>query len=423
MEAMSNKKNILMTEETIDKLYKHGSQFLDIAEKHLVSKVNSKNLKFYSTQDIGDNETEAILQVLGSDYIARGPKIQEFELLLGEICGRNSALALNSATSALHVAYKVANVDANSLVWTSPITFVATANAAIQLGAQIDFVDIDPDTLNICPELLEEKLKKASHLNNLPDVITVVHFAGNPCDMNKIHSLSEIYGFKVIEDASHALGSHYNKSPVGGDNRSEATIFSFHPVKMITTGEGGALILSNKKNLKRAASLRNHGIVHSEEKNKNEKWYYEQMELGNNYHMTEMGAAMGIVQLSRLNHFVEKRNYLASLYRQSLTSLPIKFQKVSENNLSSYHLFTIQISAEIFDRNNLYGFLADCGIASQVHYMPVYLHPYYKSFGFKQGYCPNAESYFRSCLSIPLHQKLEEEDIYYVVDHLNKYFD
>ena len=420
---MLNKKNILMTEDSVDQLHKQELKIFDLAERELENDINRENLKFYSTQDIGDFEKEAILQVLSSDYLARGPKIQEFEGLLGEICNGNSALAVNSATSALHVAYKVANVHSDSLIWTTPITFVATANAAIQLGAKIDFVDIDPKTLNICPEILEEKLRNASRQNNLPDVITVVHFAGNPCDMDKIYDLSEIYGFKVIEDASHALGSRYNNLPIGGDNRSEATIFSFHPVKMITTGEGGALILSSKKNWKRASILRNHGIVHSEKKNKNENWFYEQLELGNNYHMTEIGAAMGIVQLARLSHFVKKRNFLASLYKQNLVSLPIEFQKISEKSLSSYHLFTIQSSAKVFDRNKLYGFLSDSGIASQVHYIPVYHHPFYKSLGFKKQYCPNAESYFRRCLSIPLHQKLEEEDIHYVVHHLKKYFE
>ena len=383
-----------------------------------------KNLKYYSTQDVNNRDIDAIIRVLRSDHLSKGPKVEEFEEKLGKICDNRNALTVNSATSALHLAYMLAGVNSESLLWTSPITFVATTNAALQLGASIDFVDINPNTLNICPLLLEEKLQKAALQNRLPDIVTVVHFAGNPCNMDRIHYLSQLFGFKVIEDASHALGATYKNIPIGGDDRSEAAVFSFHPVKMITTGEGGALIVSSKNSWKRASLLRSHGIDNTVTTRTDKKigWYYEQTALGYNYRMTEMQAAMGIEQLFRLNDFVNKRNMLASVYKEALASLPVKFQSISENTVSSYHLFTIQLTEEEFKRDTLYAFLKDHGIASQVHYIPVYKHPFYQSLGFDKNYCPHADAYFKQCLSIPLHQKLEIEDLQFVAEHLERFF-
>ena len=382
------------------------------------------NLQFYSTQDISNLEIKAVTEVLRSDFLSRGPKVEEFEEAISAICNGSKALAVNSATSALHLAYILADVNASSLVWTTPITFVATANTAIQLGAKIDFVDINPESLNICPQILEDKLRKAKQVNRLPNVVTVVHFAGNPCDMDPIYTLSKKYGFKVIEDASHAFGATYKGTPIGGDKRSTASIFSFHPVKMITTGEGGALIIGSEEILHKANITRSHGINSlSNKHNKKDTcpWYYEQTDIGYNYRMTEMQAAMGTVQISRLSHFVEKRNKLANLYKKKLATLPIKFQVVSKGALSSYHLFTIELKEKRSNRDKLYSFLKDNKIASQVHYIPVYQHPIYDKFGFSDNYCKNAETYFSSCLSIPLHQKLNEDDIDCVVEHIAKF--
>ena len=383
-----------------------------------------KNLQSYSTQDISNKEISAVTEVLRSDVLSRGPKIEQFEEEIRSICKGTRVLVVNSATSALHLAYISAGVNASSLVWTSPITFVATANTAMQLGARIDFVDINPETLNICPQILEDKLKTAKQINRLPNVLTVVHFGGNPCDMDSIYTLSKKYGFKVIEDASHAFGASYNGIPIGGDKRSTASVFSFHPVKMITTGEGGALVLASEEIWHKANIARSHGIDSSSNKlNKKDAcpWYYEQTEIGYNYRMTEMQAAMGTVQLSRLPHFVNKRNKLAHLYKKELANLPIKFQLVSDRNLSSYHLFTIELKEKRFNRDMLFSFLKDNQIASQVHYIPLYKHPIYKKFGFSNAYCNNAETYFGSCLSIPLHQKLDENDINYVVENIKKF--
>ena len=384
-----------------------------------------KNLQFYSTQDIGDQEINAVLKVLKSDHLSNGPKIKQFEHEIADACKAKYVLALNSATSALHLAYIMANVSEESRVWTTPLTFVATANTALQLGAEIDFVDINADTLNICPQLLEDKLRVARSSNKLPDILTVVHFAGSPCDMDSIHSLSQKYGFKVIEDASHALGATYNKVPIGGDNRSTACIFSFHPVKMITTGEGGALILECEEMFERAKRVRSHGIDYLGNSHKIKKirpWYYEQNELGYNYRITEMQAALGIVQISRLSSFLRKRNELSKLYKEKLKNLPLKFQSVEENSLSSYHLFTVKITDKNYDRDELFRFLKSHQIASQVHYIPVYRQPFYRSLGFCKNYCKNAEEYFSSCLSIPLHQKLNESDIDFVAKKLNTFF-
>ena len=389
------------------------------------SLIGSKNLLFYSRQDISDQEINSVTEVIRSDFLSRGPKVEEFETKIGMVCKGSKALAVNSATSALHLAYILADVNVSSLVWTSPITFVATANTAMQLGAEIDFVDINPDTLNICPEILEDKLREAKQVGRLPHLVTAVHFGGSPCDMDPIHTLSKKYGFKVIEDASHAFGASYDGVPIGGDKRSLASIFSFHPVKMITTGEGGALIVGTEEIWQKANIIRSHGVnSFSDERNKKDTcpWYYEQTEIGFNYRMTEMQAAMGTVQIARLPNFVDKRNKLANLYKNKLANLPIKFQSILKGAKSSYHLFTIELKEKRFDRDRLYALLKENQIASQVHYIPLYHHPLYKNLDFRDNYCKNAEKYFNACLSIPLHQKLDENDIDYVVEHISKFF-
>ena len=386
--------------------------------------INKKALEFYSTQSISNEDKESILRVLDSGYLSRGPKIQEFEDKLAKLCNNKYSVSLNSATSALQLAYQVNGIQNGNLVWTTPITFVATSNAALHFGAKIDFVDIDPETLNICPFLLEAKLKKAELFSNLPDFLTVVHFGGNPCDMKKIYDLSIKYGFKIIEDASHALGASYNNMMIGENNFSLASIFSFHPVKMITTGEGGAILLSSEKDQEKAFRLRSHGIVstNSLEINKKPGWYYEQHDLGYNFRMSEIQAALGSSQIERLKYFIEKRNILAKYYKDHLYGLPLKFQKILPNCLSSYHLFTVELTDRNFLRDELYKFLKANKIGCQVHYIPVHLQPYYKRQGFCSGMFENAENYFGNCLSLPLHQGLEEIDIKYVCDKLTVFF-
>ncbi len=383
-----------------------------------------KPLEFYSTQSINKNDRKSVIDALHSDYLSRGPKIVAFEQEIGKYCDNEWVLAVNSGTSALQLAYQICGIKKDCLVWTTPITFVATANAAVALGATIDFVDIDPDSLNLCPNMLEKKLKDAKSKSNLPDCLTVVHFAGNPCDMEKIFSLSRRYKFKIIEDASHAMGAYYKDSPIGSNRYSDCSVFSFHPVKMITTGEGGALLLSSKNEFEIADSLRSHGITFPAKSGSTKKpmWYYEQEHLGDNHRMSELQAALGLSQISRLSSFVKKRNNLAKIYSEFLEKMPVKTQIVSQNNKSSYHLYTIEILDDSYSRDDLYHFLKKNGVGCQVHYIPVHTHPFYKKRGFKRGLFKNSEAYFKNCLSLPLHQRLRKKDIIEVCKKLEQFF-
>ena len=381
-----------------------------------------KAVSFYSTQSINEDDIKSVVDVLKSDFLTTGPKVYEFEESFQKICDNKFAVSVNSATSALHLAYMVNNISRDSKVWTSPISFVATANTALMTGAEIDFVDIDSDTLNISPDKLEEKLKKSK--NKLPDLLTVVHFGGSPCEMKRIYQLSDKYGFKIIEDASHALGAKYKNSPVGSNSLSNGSVFSFHPVKMITTGEGGMLLLDTNEKMELAKNLRSHGITkkNSADSQNKPKWYYEQHYVGNNYRLTEIQAALGLSQLKRLKEFVKIRNKLARLYIEKLGNFPLSFQKILNECQSSYHLFTIQITDNQFARDKLFKFLNDRNIGCQVHYIPIHLQPFFKKRGFSRGMFPNAEKYFDGCLSIPLHQRLNANDVDFVCDNLSDFF-
>ena len=381
-----------------------------------------KAVSFYSTQSINENDIKSVVDVLKSDFLTSGPKVYEFEESFQQICDNKFAVSVNSATSALHLAYMVNNISRNSKVWTSPISFVASANTALMTGAEIDFVDIDSDTLNISPDKLEEKLKKSK--NKLPDLLTVVHFGGSPCEMERIYQLSDEYGFKIIEDASHALGAKYQNSPIGSNSFSNGSVFSFHPVKMITTGEGGMLLLDTHEKMELAKSLRSHGITKKKTANSqnNSSWYYEQHYVGNNYRLSEIQAALGLSQLQRLKEFVKIRNSLARLYLEKLDKFPLSFQKILNKCQSSYHLFTIQITDKQFARDKLFEFLNDRNIGCQVHYIPIHLQPFFKKRGFSRGMFPNAENYFDGCLSIPLHQRLSTDDVDFVCDNLSIFF-
>ena len=386
--------------------------------------INKKALKYYSTQSISEQDKECVLDALESPSLSRGPKIKEFENKLGSKCKNNHVIALNSATSALQIAYQLNSIDSGSIVWTSPLTFVATANAALNLGAKIDFVDISSETLNICPVKLEKKLKISKAINKAPDLVVLVHFGGNPCEMDKIYKLSLKYGFNIVEDASHALGASFRKEHIGNCKFSNAAVFSFHPVKMITTGEGGALIVKTENDYKRAVTLRSHGIP-EDRSNLMERgmpeWYYEQISLGYNYRLSDLQAALGLSQLERLNSFVEIRNELALEYHKLLKGGPLKLQKITDECISSYHLFVLQIQDESISRDKLYEYLKSNDIGCQVHYIPVHLHPFFKSKGFKENDFPNAENYFKKCLSVPLHQGLSKDDIRFVCSKIEDF--
>ena len=386
--------------------------------------INKKALKYYSTQSISEQDKECVLDALESPSLSRGPKIKEFENKLGSKCKNNHVIALNSATSALQIAYQLNSIESGSIVWTSPLTFVATANAALNLGAKIDFVDISSETLNICPVKLEKKLKISKAINKAPDLVVLVHFGGNPCEMDKIYKLSLKYGFNIVEDASHALGASFRKERIGNCTFSNAAVFSFHPVKMITTGEGGALIVKTENDYKRAVTLRSHGIP-EDRSNLMERgmpeWYYEQISLGYNYRLSDLQAALGLSQLERLNSFVEIRNELALEYHKLLKGGPLKLQKVTDECISSYHLFVLQIQDESISRDKLYEYLKSNDIGCQVHYIPVHLHPFFKSKGFKENDFPNAENYFKKCLSVPLHQGLSKDDIRFVCSKIEDF--
>ncbi len=387
-------------------------------------KRNKRPIEFYSTQSLDDDDKAVVLDVLNSDYLTTGPKIEEFENLIGKFCDNSFAVAVNSGTSALTLAYEVCKIGQGSLVWTTPLTFVATAACAVRLGARVDFVDIDPDTLNLCPLLLEKKLKFAQKRSQLPDVVTVVHFAGNPVDMERVSILAKKYKFKVIEDASHAFGAIFKDQVIGQNSFSDVTVFSFHPVKIITTGEGGAVLFSKKEDHLKASSLRSHGISREnlDLPNKAPNWCYQQNMLGYNFRMSELSAGLGISQMQKVESFIMKRNILANKYKILLNGMPLKFQTILPDCRSSYHLFTIEILNEKISRNDLYNFFQDRKIGCQVHYIPVHTFDYFKRLGFSNGMFKNSETYFKRCLSIPLHPKLEIADLENIKEILNEFF-
>lgn len=375
----------------------------------------------YSCQDIDDEDISAVVDILKSPMLTQGPTVSAFENLTSEYVGASYAVATNSATSALHIACLALGVSAGDLVWTTAISFVASANCAIYCGADIDFVDINLQTNNMCPFALEQKLEEAQKIGKLPKVIIPVHMCGSPANIKRINELSKIFKFKIIEDASHAFGASISDRKVGNCEFSDITIFSFHPVKMITTGEGGMAVTNDKEAYKALKSLRTHGIVG--ETNEmlptpdHEIWNYQQIGLGYNYRLTDIQAALGISQIAKINRFVSIRNSIANNYKENLRSDYFSFQLVPSSNLSSYHLFTIQTTKE--RQVPLYRELRKKGILVNLHYIPIYRHPFYERLGFKQGYCPNAEEYFQKILSIPISTKLTESQQSYIIKILN----
>jgi len=378
----------------------------------------------YGKQQISDTDIHAVMKVLRSDFLTQGPVVPAFEAAVATHCLARHAVAVSNATAGLHLACLTLGLGPGDLLWTSPITFVASANCALYCGAQVDFVDIDPRTFNMCPVELEKKLVVAEREGRLPKIVVPVHMCGQPCDMQAIHALSLKYGFKIIEDASHAIGARYQGEPVGNCKYSDLTVFSFHPVKIITTGEGGMVLCNNPDHALTLTRLRSHGISSDaaamQSRPADEIWNYQQMQLGFNYRMTELQAALGLSQLKRLNMFVRKRNALAKVYDQALADLPLLTPWQLSDSYSSYHLYPVQIqhTEDGPTQTQVYQSMQAAGIQVNLHYIPVYLQPFYAAMGFQRGYCPNAEAYFKQTISLPLHAGLTANEQMYVCQQL-----
>jgi len=378
----------------------------------------------YSRQDISQEDIDAVIEVLKSDYLTQGPLVQEFETAISNYCGAKFSVATNSATSALHIACLALGVGKGDTVWTSPITFVASANCALYCGATIDFVDIDPKTYNISINCLAEKLEHANKIGKLPKVIIPVHLAGQPCEMDSIYKLSEKYGFKIIEDASHAIGAYYKNEPVGNCHYSDITIFSFHPVKIITTGEGGMAMTNDAMLAKSLQRFRSHGITSEAEdmfqRNKDEIWNYQQIELGFNYRMTDIHAALGLQQMKRLDGFTHSRQAIAKRYDDLLLDLPILRPWQHPDAQSSLHLYVIRLKLRELNKTHkqVYQELLNLNIQVNIHYIPVYRQPYFEKMGFVSKYYPESEHYFSEALSIPIYPNLSENQQNYILSSL-----
>ena len=371
----------------------------------------------YGKQEITQQDIDAVVDVLKSDFLTQGPQVPLFEASIKKAVNADYALAVNSATSALHIACLALNVSVGDVVWTTPITFVASANCALYCGADIDFVDINSDTYNLCADKLEQKLIHAKTNNLLlPRVVIPVHLCGQPCEMDKIHKLGKEYGFSIIEDASHAIGGKYKNKPIGNCEYSDITIFSFHPVKIVTTAEGGVATTNSKELAKKMDLFRSHGITRDEslmttDAANHGSWYYQQVELGFNYRMTEMQAALGVSQMSRLHDFVATRNMLAANYDQLLKDLPLITPKQIGDSYSGRHLYVIRLKLNEINLSHKEVFeqLRAKGIGVNLHYIPVHTQPYYKDLSFVAGQFIQSEKYYTDAISIPLFHTMTQE--------------
>ncbi len=379
----------------------------------------------YGRQDVSELDIEAVIEVLRSDFLTQGPVVPAFEKAVMEYCSVNYAFAVNSATSALHIACMALEVGFNDIVWTSPISFVASSNCALYCGASVDFVDIDPLTYNMSITALKEKLQKAEKDGKLPKVVIPVHLTGQSCEMKEVFELSKIYGFKIIEDASHAIGGKYLDEPIGNCMYSDLTVFSFHPVKIITTGEGGMCLTNNSELAIHLNRYRSHGIVrHPSEMTKlpDGPWYYEQIELGYNYRMTDIQAALGLSQMKRLNEFVEARHKIAELYNQKLKEDWMITPWQHPDTYSALHVYVIRIKEGNDKVGHLQMFekLRSAGILVNLHYIPIYRQPYYQNLGFNKNDYPNAEAYYKEAISIPMYSSLTTEQQDFIIERINR---
>lgn len=379
----------------------------------------------YGRQDITQADIDAVVGVLQSDFLTQGPMVPRFEQSVAQHVGVSHALAVNSATSALHIACLALGLGPGDRLWTTPVTFVASANCGLYCGAEVDFVDIDPHTYNLCPKALERKLEQAEHEGRLPKVVVPVHLCGQPCDMQAIHALAQRYDFKVIEDASHAIGGKYQGEFIGNCRYSDITVFSFHPVKIITTAEGGMALTNDAELANKMVLLRSHGITRDPAQMTHEAdgpWYYQQIDLGFNYRMTELQAALGVTQMERLDQYVARRHQLARRYDDLLASLPVTTPWQHPDSYSGLHLYVVRLQLDKIGKTHRQVFeaLRELGIGVNLHYIPVHTQPYYQRMGFQAGDFPEAESYYAEAISLPMFQTMSEEQQDRVVSVLHE---
>lgn len=369
---------------------------------------------YYGKQNVNEADIKAVVDVLQSDFLTQGPVLEQFEKKVAEYCGAKYAVAVTNATSALHIACRAAGLGERDILWTSPITFTASANCGRYCGADVDFVDIDAATYNMSVDELAKKLQKAKEDGRLPKVVVPVHLAGQSCDMKRIHELAIEYGFTVLEDASHAIGADYLDTKVGSCAYSDMAVFSFHPVKIITTGEGGMVLTNNEDLYKNLCLYRSHGITRDASLMTHEAdgpWYYQQIELGYNYRMTELQAALGFSQMDRLDEFVARRRYLVDRYNELLQDLPVVTPHVLEGANPSWHLYMVRVdfSRAKLDKVQLFEEMKKRGIVLNLHYIPVHTQPYYQELGFKQGDFPQSEKYYEEIFTLPLYYGMTDE--------------
>ena len=376
----------------------------------------------YGRQSIDETDIAAVVEVLRSSHLTQGEMAPRFEQAMAHHVGAAHGVAVNSATSALHIACLALGLGPGDRLWTVPNTFVASANAGRYCGAEVDFVDIDPRTYNMDPAKLEAKLRAAAECDRLPKIVVPVHFAGQSCDMRSIHALSKAFGFRIVEDASHAVGAEYEQCKVGGGRYADVTVFSFHPVKIITTGEGGMALTQDADLAAHMARLRSHGITRDPRlmgDMAHGRWSYAQVELGFNYRMTDIQAALGVSQLARLDQMLERRRHLAARYDQLLSDLPVTRPWQHPDTLSSWHLYVVAMPDQL-DRREVFEAMQAQGVGVQVHYIPVHTQPYHRAMGFNVGDFPVAERYYKSAFSLPLFPDLSDGEQYQVVEALRK---
>lgn len=379
----------------------------------------------YGRQDITQTDIDVVIECLQSDYLTQGPQIPKFEQTVVAHTGAKHAVAVSNATAGLHIACLALDLGPGDWLWTTPNTFVASANCALYCGAQVDFVDTDPRTYNLCPQKLEAKLIQAQQANKLPKVVVPVHLTGQPCDMAAIHALGQKYGFKIIEDASHAIGGQYKGEPIGNGRYSDITVFSFHPVKIITTGEGGMALTNNDELATRLGLLRSHGITRDPAlmtQPMDGPWYYQQVALGFNYRMTDIQAALGASQMTRLDGYVQRRHEIAQRYNKLLADLPLTLPWQHPDSHSAYHLFVVRLQLDKINATHRQVFeaLRAKDIMVNLHYIPVHTQPHYQNMGFKLGDFPDAEQYYREAISIPMHVNLTDAEQDFVVSTLRE---
>ena len=381
----------------------------------------------YARQYIDRSDISEVSKALKRDFITQGPIIEKFEKRISKLTTSKFSVAANSATSLLHISCLALGLKKGDYLWTTPNSYLSSATCALLCGAKVDFIDIDERDFNLSIEYLEKKLIKAKKNKKLPKILIAVSLGGLPCDMKELKKLSIKFKFKIIEDASHSLGAFYDKKPVGSNKYSDITIFSFHAVKIITTGEGGMATTNSPQIYKDLKLFRSQGVTRNQKDFKNKKnptWYYEQKYLGLNYRITDFQAALGLSQIKKIKKFVSKRNFLALTYKKKLKSLPLDFQHVSEIKKSSYHLFITRLKCKNLKdtRNKLYNFLKKKGVICNLHYIPIYKHPYFKSLKINNKNFPNTEKYYNSALTLPLYYSMKNSEINYVIKNIKFFF-